>query len=223
MIRKSLCLLAVTTLVLFANASLAHGQVAVYGTVTLKDLGGIQSSPVLSYVSSSTSSTTIATTYHNTVDPLGFTGGAYYDFKNIGPIRLGVDLRGSIVSTKRGAQTNFQGPGSHIYSGLGGVRAVFPSPIKIVKPYAQLSGGYARSNYGVLTNAQTTTTVFPGIPTQSSLEYHVFAGADIHILPIADFRIVELGFGGLESFGNYAHNYPIRSISSGFVLHFPRP
>ena len=204
---------------LCALAASAHAQYSVYGTVTVDRISGINSSPVLATLS--------PTTYKNSVNPIGFTGGGSYDFKNVGPALLSADLRGVYETSKRGAQNNSDGAGTIRYAGLGGVRATFHTPFPILRPYALGSIGYARSNYGVLTNSifngtlYPTNTVRPGIPTQNGLEYHVFAGLDLHFLPGFDFRLFEVGYGGIEAFGTYAHNYPLYSLSSGLVFHIP--
>src|SRR5260370_24981948 len=83
----------------------------------------------------------------NTVDPLGGTGGVYYDFLKLGPVKLGADLRGSILTTKRGAYINFNGPGARIYSVLVGVRGAFQTPVKSLQPYLQISAGLGRTYY----------------------------------------------------------------------------
>src|SRR6202044_3984507 len=93
----------------------------------------------------------------NSVNPLGGTGGAYWDFMKLGPVRLGVDARGSILTTKRGAYVNFDGPGARIYSVLGGVRASFHTPIAPLKPYLQVSAGLGRSDYGLQSSGGAVT------------------------------------------------------------------
>src|ERR1700754_4847901 len=112
--RKAVLLLA--SVVVVSTAS-AHAQFGVYGMFTVDRLSNIASSPWPAPPNSSDQAFTRA----NTADPLGGTGGVYYDFKTLGPVRLGADLRGSIMSTKRGAYENFNGPGARIYSVLGGV------------------------------------------------------------------------------------------------------
>ena len=206
----------------------ASAQLSVYGALTVEQMTGIQSSPVLQSFSPAPctgNATTNCTAYNNSVHPLGFTGGATYDFKSIGPVRLGIDGRAVVESDKRGAQTNALGAGTRIYSGLGGLKATINTPLSYLKPYGQVSFGYARSNYGVLTNAAVSSnTVRPGIPTQGNLEYHLYAGADLKFLSFADWRVVELGYGGLHSLGTYSHTYPLYSLSTGIVIHFrPRP
>jgi hypothetical protein len=223
MIRKALLLLAA-----FALVVSAHAQYSVYGTVTLDHLTGISSSPVLNSLTpapctqaNSGTPSTSCTAYRDTVDPIGFTGGAGYDFKNFGPITLGADLRGVIASGKQGAQTYSRGAGTRIYSGLGGVRATFHTPYRFLQPYVEGAAGYGRSNYGVLTNAQvSSSTTYPGISTQNNIEYHVYAGLDLRVLPVLDYR-VEVGYGALQELGNYSHSYPLYNISTGLVLHFP--
>ena len=38
---------------------------------------------------------------------------------------------------------------------------------------------------------------------------------------ILDWRVAEFGYGGLDPFGTYSHNYPIKQVSMGFVIHLP--
>lgn len=210
---------ALRLLPLCALAASAHAQFSVYGTVTVDRISGINSSPILATLSS--------TTYKNSVNPIGFTGGGSYEFRRVGPALLSADLRGIYETSKRGAQNNSDGAGTIHYAGLGGVRATFHTPIPLLQPYAQGSAGYGRSNYGVLTNSLFNGVVYPsnpvrpGIPTQNGLEYRVFAGLDLHFLPAFDFRVFEVGYGGLESFGAYGHFYPLYSLSSGIVIHIP--
>jgi hypothetical protein len=205
MTRKALVLLAP-----LAFAASARAQIAAYGTVTLNSLGGLKSSP---YAESSTNPTGL--TFQSNVNPIGGTFGGYYDFKTLGPIRLGVDARGVITDGKRGAQAAAQGSGVHIGSGLAGVRLSFHTPLLGLKPYVEGAAGLGRSDFGFLINSA-------GKPQPvSNLEYHVFAGADLRFLPIADWRVVELGYGALDSFGTNSHTYPLRSVSTGIVLHLP--
>lgn len=213
--------LPLALLVLVASA---HAQFSLYGSVSVEKLSGIQGSPVLSALTPGPCPAAGAncTAYNNSVNPGGFTGGVTYDIRQVGPVMLSADARGMVQTSSRGAQSYSIGSGTRIYSGLAGVRAGFQLPIKALRPYVQASAGYARSNYGVLTNASVqSSAVYPGIPTQNNIEYHVFTGMDIHILPVVDLRLVELGYGGLSSLGTYSHNYPMYSIGSGVVFHFP--
>jgi len=223
MIRKALLLIPA-----LAFAASAHAQFSVYGTVTLNHLSGIASSPLTNTLAPEPCTAALiaagvsCTKYKNSVDPIGFTGGVTYGFKTIGPVLLSADARGVIESYHQGAQANAQGAGTRLYSALGGLKATFHTPVRFLFPYVQGSVGYAKSNYGILTNAAVgSTTTFPGIPTQNSLQYGGFGGLDIKIAPAVDFRMVEVGYGALMASGNYSHTYPVLSVSSGFVFHIP--
>src|SRR5580693_3859417 len=130
--RKALLLAAFAVALPIASA---HAQLGAYGMFTVDRLSNIVSSP------EPTTPTDLANTRSNYVNPLGGTGGVYYDFLQLGPVKLGADLRGSILTTRRGAYVNFNGGGARIYSALGGVRGVFRTPVKPLKPYLQLSAG----------------------------------------------------------------------------------
>jgi hypothetical protein len=203
MIRRSLVLLA-----LVAGFDLsAHAQVGVYGTFTLQRMGGLSSSPLAAGVAKS-----------STIDPIGGTFGVYYDWRDVGPVRLGFDGRGSEVTTKRGAQLNSVGSGARIYSALGGVRGVFHTPIRAVRPYLQASAGLGRTDYG-LGNQNGAGGV---VQLTNNFEYHVYGGVDLKLTNYLDFRAVEAGYGGLNPFGTNGHNYPLESLSSGIVIHFSK-
>jgi hypothetical protein len=202
MIRKAFPLLAALSLALIAP--LAQAQLGVYGTVTVQRMSGISGSPV----------TTTGVTYNDNVDPLGGTAGIFYDFMNLGPVRLGADIRGSIVTTHRGAIAASNGAGARINSGLGGIRAAIRTPFPYLKPYVEGAAGVGATNYGVLTGNT-------GVQLRTNFEYHVYAGVDLKLLPFMDFRAAEFGYGGLDPFGNSSHNYPLKSVSTGVVFHLP--
>lgn len=202
MVRKSVVVFA-AVLSLAVSVS-AHAQFGAYGTVTVEQVGGLKSSPV----------TVPGTTYDNTVAPIGGTGGVFYDFKTFGIVRLGADVRGSIESSKRGAETSSDGGGARLESGLAGVRAVFHTKYSALQPYLEGAAGIGRSNYGIL----LPTAASKGLT--NNFQYNVFGGLDLKLLPMMDFRAFELGYGGLNPFGTDSHNYPLKSISSGVVFHF---
>src|ERR1700730_13621596 len=119
-LRKAVLVLAAVTA---ATTASAHAQLGVYGMFTVDRLSNIASSPL-------PAPTTIGpNARNNTADPIGGTGGIYYDFVKLGPVKLGADLRGSILTTKRGANVSFNDSGTRISSALGGVRAVFHTPL----------------------------------------------------------------------------------------------
>jgi hypothetical protein len=206
--RKAVLVLAAVAV---ATTVSAHAQAGVYGMFTVDRLSNIASSPLPE------TPTTLVNTRNDSVDPLGGTGGVYYDFLKLGPVKLGADLRGSILTTKRGAYLNFDGSGAHLYSALGGVRAVFHTRLVPLKPYIQVSAGLGRSDYGLISASSTNGAVV----LHNNFEYEGLAGLDIKLLPILDWRVAELGYGGLDPFGANSHNYPIKQVSMGFVIHFP--
>jgi hypothetical protein len=198
--RNAVLLLAAVAV---ATSVSAHAQVGVYGMFTVDRLSNIQSSPLLPSPAPRV----------DPVNPLGGTGGVYYDFLKLGPIKLGADLRGSILTTKRGAYVTNNGGGTRIYSALGGVRGVFHTPFAPLKPYVELSAGLGRSDYGLFTNG--------AVVLHNNFQYEGLAGLDIKLLPIMDWRVAEFGYGGLDPFGANSHNYPIKQVSMGFVFHLP--
>ena len=211
-LRKAVLLLAAVAV---ATTVSAQAQVGVYGMFTVNRLSDIASSPL----PLPPNSTDPVFARSNSVDPLGGTGGVYSDFKKVGPVKLGVDARGSILTTKRGAYINFNGPGARIYSVLGGVRGVF-QPTKVLKPYLQISAGLGRSDYGLYVGRPVSNQPLPN-QIFNNFEYEGLAGLDIKLLPIMDWRVAEFGYGGLDPFGTYSHNYPIKQVSMGFVFHLP--
>jgi hypothetical protein len=217
--RKAVLFLAAA----IATTTLAHAQLGVYGTITVNRLSGQQSSPLAPLNANPASCAGAAAPgckVNDSVDPIGGSGGVYYDFKTLGPVRLGVDVRATVTDSKQGVYTISRGSGTRIYSTLGGVRASFHTPIKVIKPYIQFSAGLGRSDYGLALISSTSTQ--PGkIYTFNNLQYEGFAGVDLKLLPFMDFRVVELGYGALNSFGTNSHTYPIGTIGSGVVFHLP--
>jgi hypothetical protein len=205
--RKAVFILAAVAIVSCVSAS---AQMSIYGMFTADQLSNIVSSPL---PPAPTAPNTLRT---DSVNPLGGGGGVFYDFKNFGPVKLGVDARGSILKTKRGAYVFYDGSGARIYSVLGGVRATFKTPIRPLKPYVEGLAGLGRSDYGLRSSNSTgQVTIY------NNFEYQGLAGLDIKLLPIMDFRLVEFGYGGIDPFGTYSHNYPIKQVSAGVVFHLP--
>jgi hypothetical protein len=210
--RKAVLFLAAAA----ASATIAHAQLGVYGTVTVNRLSGQQSSPLAPANADPADCMGLfapSCEVNNSVDPIGGGVGIYYDFLKLGPVKLGADLRGTITNGNQGAETHFRGQGTRIGSALGGIRVSFHTPIPIIKPYVQGSVGLGRSDYGLSST--------PPVVVHNNLQYEGFAGVDLKILPIMDFRVVEVGYGALNSFGTGSHTYPIGTISSGVVFHLP--
>lgn len=184
-----------SSLILMAAPAVA--QLGLYGTFNAERLSQPSST-------SATYGPLIAT------NPIGGTGGIYYDFRSFGPVMIGADLRGSILTTKRGAQANADGSGARIDSVLGGVRGVFHTPLTPLRPYVQLSAGLGRSNYGLY-----SPSLYNGF------EYHAYAGLDVRLAPLLDLRAVEIGYGGLTGSGPASGTFQLKSVGIGIVLHLP--
>lgn len=197
-LRRLFLLLASASL---AASAAAHAQLAAYGTISVEHPSGITCREVT------------CGSNDGTISPIGGFGGVFYDFRNIGPVRLGVDLRaGSTVGNKNAAIYS-NTPRPRIFSVLGGVRASFRTPLPQLRPYVEGAIGLAKSNISLPQESDGTVNY------RSGIQYRGFAGVDLSLLPVMDFRIVELGAGGLQNFGN---TYPVTSISTGLVFHLPR-
>jgi hypothetical protein len=113
---------------------------------------------------------------------------------------------------------NFDGSGARIYSALGGIRAAIHTPLAPLKPYIQVSAGLGRSDYGLISASSTNGAVV----LHNNFEYEGLVGLDVKLLPVLDWRVAELGYGGLNPFGADSHNYSIKQVSMGFVFHLPK-
>ena len=212
---RTSALLAVLPL---AFAPLARAQGAIYGMVTAQNLGSL----TYSTVGTGTANTTVTRT-DGSFSPIGGVGGVYYDFRNIGRVRLGIDLRGSIASSTHGADPTSTGSGGRLYTALGGLRATFPTKYKLLAPYVQGSLGFARTDSGNTPTASFNNT----LPLQDGrvvidhgFAYQGFAGLDLRVLPLMDIRIVELGIGGISGITNQSGSHLLQSVGVGIVFHF---
>jgi hypothetical protein len=137
----------------------------------------------------------------------GFGLGATFGFLPIGPIHLGLDVRGSSKPGNDGSDLILVGP--RLAAKLPGLR---------LKPYLQASAGYLRTR---------TTLVSSPLPagtqeTSTYAAYEIIGGLDYPLLPILDFRVIELGGGqGVSAFDSGdGHNTSLFTVNSGLVLHF---
>ena len=198
-IRKALSLLA---LAVCGSSVAASAQFAAYGTVTVEHVTGL---------------TCLDVTCGNndgTVSPVGGGGGVFYDWRTYGRVRVGFDVRASTTSSSKNAVQYAASPGPRIFSVLGGVRGSIKVPLLGMRPYAQASVGWDRTN--------ATGVQFDASGRQiysSGLEFRGFLGVDLPLLPVMDFRVVELGAGSLHGAGG---SFPMESISTGVVFHLPR-
>ena len=137
----------------------------------------------------------------------GVSIGGYYEFLHQDKLAVSLDMRDSIVHGNNASLNNF----------LIGPR-VSVSPFSFpLHPYAQLSIGVGTSKPP--TNALHT----------SKVEYGVFAGADYALNHHFDWRVLEVGYGSVQTIsssvvGASTSAIPsanLLSFSTGFVFRFP--
>ncbi len=176
-----------------------QAQIGVFGTVTGERIGGVScAQSVTNGVGTCTSGTT-------TDKPYGASFGGYYDFRSIGPVRYGVEVRGGVLNTNKD-------PGANVastdlireYTAMGGVHASTGTPIRWLHPFGEVMAGY--SKFGPVYAYDTYT------------KFQAIIGADISVAPFMDIRAIELGAGAL--FGPSTHG--TQSIGAGLVFHTPR-
>jgi hypothetical protein len=217
----------------------AQAQIGVYAGYTGQRLSGIQClSIVAGYNDCSTNSTSLGVNQtkntSDSVDPSGLFAGGYFDFRNVGPVRLGVDLRYINGHSNKSASSAAGGKGATtVDTGLVGVRGVFNTPISWLKPYGEVAVGYTSSD-ATEPPCQTgtgATLLCSGASTggprvfDSFVQYEAFVGADIRIASMLDLRAIELGIGNMNRFGNgtagSTSSVGVMSVGVGVVLRFP--
>lgn len=205
-------------LILLGFGMAAHAQVGVYVGYTGTRLTGIDclTAPTNGANSCSADSSPNGakqTTGSVPVSPSGLFVGGYYDFRNVGPVRLGVDLRYIGAHNNKSASSTTGGPNStSVDTTLVGIRGSFHTPISWLKPYGQVSFG------------RTYTDAAAGTGNYANyLQYEVFAGADVHVFPFMDLRVVELGIGNnnLIGSGSGSNSFGVKSVGGGIVFHMP--
>ena len=197
----------------------AHAQAGVYVGYSATRMSGItcfdpqsSNSQGLCY----NSNTSATTSPNNHVDPSGILLGGYYDFRNVGPVRLGVDLRyGHDRANKSAADGSGGKDSTGANTTLVGLRGVVHTPFRWLKPYGQMSFGWTSTNAAEPFCASTVGPV--GTPqsncsTQTPLNaprrydnffrYEGFVGADVRIASILDWRVIELGLGNMTRIGD---------------------
>lgn len=179
----------------------ANAQLGIYATATGNWFGGVNCP----------SFATPCAETDGKVKPFGGNFGAYYEYRNLGPMRWGFDARGAIQSSNKRADSSAGGPGIvRNYEFLGGVRGTFKTPIHWLHPYAEIAGGITRNNASGLYTDTITNSPNTGL-SQSVLSYNPqnyavygmvkgFVGLDVPLLPFLSLRAVELGLG--EAFGS---------------------
>ena len=128
----------------------------------------------------------------------GIGGGVTVNMIPFGPVRVGLDMRGSTRPGTNGTDT-----------AMGGLKLGFHPPLLRIKPYVQASGGYIATR------------------TQAVAENHyagweILGGVDFPIAPFFDFRAIELGGGSARRVGSGSgqHDISLFTVNTGLVFHF---
>jgi hypothetical protein len=172
---------------------------------------GVYLNPVVTRISNSTPDNGPFSFLGSGVTSRTFGGldfGGYYDVTRGPGLKLGVDVRETMVHANNAALNTFS---------IGG--RVEASPIAYrLRPYAEVYAGAARSK-AALSVVHTTGAAFG-----------VLAGLDLPLNPHVDFRVVELGFGSVGTINSSMFGTPPSigastqfSVSSGLVFRFGVP
>jgi len=197
----------------------AHAQLGVYGMYE-----GTNTTNVTCFALQATPPQQCSSP-NGSVKPFGGVGGAYYDFKSFGPIRLGVDARGEFLhANKSAADSTGESGATRLHGAMGGVRATFHTHYNWLKPYAQISAGWASSNVTEPHSVVNSGFISPApLKFDNFIKYEGFVGTDIRIFPIIDLRPIELGIGEMNRVGtgNGDSSLGVKSIGAGLVFHLP--
>ena len=177
---------------------LSQAQFGVYGMITGQRFGGITCP---TFAAPCASGGGRAQEYGGTV-------GVLYDVRNVGPVKLGADLRGEIFTSNKRADSSAGGAGIfRQYNVMGGVRGTVATPISWLRPYGEIAFGYTRNNASGLYTQTTSLNNNVSPPTSlSSVTFNpsVYAnqplfkgilGVDVHVSTHLDIRAIELGLG----------------------------
>ncbi len=203
---------------LIVSSSAAYAQFGVYGTVTGQRFGGITCPAFAGPCGDK----------NGRIQPFGGSFGGFYDFYSIGPARLGIDVRGDVLTANKRAD-NYAGGGgiTRQYAGMAGVRGTFRTPISWLKPFASIDGGYIRNNASGLytTTTTTNTSTTPNIVTSGTTfnpnlytSYGLvkgFVGLDVKLSSFFDLRAIELGAG--EALGSAPTLATVTATTNGAV------
>ena len=174
----------------------AHGQiVSLYATFSPNHLSGL-----------STGSTNAGPTTTSYWTP-GVGSGVTLNVLPVGPVRLGVDLRGSASGGTNSADLILAGP-----------RLTLKLPVVGLKPYAEAAGGYLRT-HTTLVNSPFAGSTF----TNSFAAYEILGGIDAPLLPFLDLRVIEIGGGqgrSITAAGTAAYTISLFTLNTGVVFHF---
>jgi hypothetical protein len=169
---------------------------------------GIYVTPIVSRISNNADTGVFAFLGPNKTSQIfaGFGMGFYDSFSHTPSIDAGIDVRGDFL----------QGNGAHLSSFLVGPRVSF-KPVRYgFKPYVEAMIGVGRSR-----PAHTPASL-------GRLQYGAAVGADYAIASHVDFRVLEIGYGAVETISSSTYNGNTNpstsqqiSFRTGLVFRFP--
>jgi len=139
----------------------------------------------------------------------GVGGGVTFNVLPLGPVKIGLDLRGSTKPGTNGADLV-----------LGGIKLGVNVPLVRFKPYVQASGGYLGTRTRDAGGAANGATIHDRFAV-----YEVLGGIDYGLVPFFDLRLIEVGAGrgyNVSGTGTTTGNYQVSlfTINTGLVFHF---
>ena len=183
------------------TSSRAHGQVTAYVTFSPTHLSGVRDGNTANPSAGNTYATTSFWTP-------GVGGGVTLTVLPLGPVKLGLDLRGSTKPGTNGSDT-----------AMLGVKLGANLPLVRFKPYVQASGGYLGTRTRIASGARAGTAA-----SDRFIAYEVLGGVDYSLVPFFDWRLIEVGGGRGYNIGSAtnAGNYQVTlfTINTGLVFHF---
>lgn len=171
---------------------------------------GLYLNPIAARVSNSVEDTTVFSFLGPTSTARTFWGvdyGAYYDFSHTGSLAFGVDLRGTDMHANNGSLKDL----------LFGLRVSGTPFQRPWRPYAEAAFG------GGWTKAPSSAVSI------RKPEFRIFGGVDYPIYHHVDFRVVEVGYGTLQTISGYTVGNgstqvipasKVLTVSSGLVFRF---
>lgn len=123
--------------------------------------------------------------------------GIYSDFAKLPPVRVGADLRFSVMRLDSNTT---------LFSTLIGPRVAFHPPAIPLTPYAEILIGTGRYSFG------------NNVGSATKFEYGVLGGVDRPLVPHLDWRVVEFSYSRLATVQR--QRLSMETLTTGLVLRF---
>ncbi|MCU1313566.1 MAG: hypothetical protein JWM54_1323 [Acidobacteriaceae bacterium] len=123
--------------------------------------------------------------------------GIYSDFAKVPPVRVGGDLRFSVLRLDSNTT---------LFSTLIGPRVAFHPPAIPLTPYAEILIGTGRYSFG------------NNVGSATKFQYEVLGGVDRPLVPHLDWRVVEFSYSRLATVQR--QRLSMETLTTGLVLRF---